>query len=248
MDTSSAALVQNCDHGPGLGTSLPGDDLLLHAMLRRVLAPLARIVYRPVIEGRDRVPRTGPVILAANHLSFADSIVIPLVAPRPVAFLAKAEYFTGTSVIGRLSRAFFTAIDAIPVERGSVRAAQDSLDAARDVLRDGRVFGIYPEGTRSRDGRIYRGRTGVAWLALTSGAPVVPVALIGTDRIQPVGARLPRVRRITVRFGEPLRFDALSGVPAARARREATDQIMAAIAELSGQEPADAYNDLPAAA
>ncbi|MGA5703269.1 lysophospholipid acyltransferase family protein [Peterkaempfera bronchialis] len=223
---------------------------MLHATVRLVLVPLARLVYRPVIEGRENVPRSGPVILAANHLSFIDSVVIPLVAPRPVAFLAKAEYFQGRGVKGWLTRRFFTAIDAVPVERGTHRAAQASLEAARDVLARGGAFGIYPEGTRSRDGRLYRGRTGVAWLALTSGAPVVPVAVLGTDRIQPVGTRLPRIRRVTVRFGTPLHFaQPSSGTQrAAQARRVATDQVMDAIHALSGQERTADYNDLPAAA
>ena len=221
---------------------------------RSVLAPLARLVYRPVVEGRENVPRRGPVILASNHLSFIDSVVIPLVAPRPVAFLAKAEYFTGTGLKGRLSRAFFSAIDAVPVERGTHRAAQASLDAALGVLNEGRAFGIYPEGTRSLDGRLYRGRTGVAWLALTSGAPVVPVALAGTEQIQPVGSRLPRVRRVTVRFGEPLDFSdraaALAGGTAASGpvRRAVTDEIMDAIHALSDQTRAAAYNEPPKSA
>ncbi|MFJ6216835.1 lysophospholipid acyltransferase family protein [Streptomyces sp. NPDC092296] len=222
---------------------------MLHATVRLVLAPLARLVYRPVIEGRQNVPRHGAVILAANHLSFIDSVVIPLVAPRPVAFLAKAEYFTGRGVKGWLTRQLFTAIDAVPVERGTHRAAQASLEGALEVLAGGGAFGIYPEGTRSRDGRLYRGRTGVAWLALTSGAPVVPVAVIGTEHIQPVGTRLPRIRRVTVRFGTPLHFPQPTGsVRAAQARRAATDEIMDAIHALSGQERTPDYNDLPAAA
>ncbi len=214
--------------------------------MRSVVAPLARLVYRPIIEGREHVPRHGPVILASNHLSFVDSLVIPIVAPRPVFFLAKSEYFTGRGPRGLVMRTWFTAIGSIPVERGDSRAAQASLDAALRVLKDGEAFGIYPEGTRSRDGRLYRGRTGVGWLALTAKVPVVPVALIGTEKIQPVGTRRLRLHRITVRFGEPLIFDATntSAVPA-RARREATDQIMAAIAALSGQERAPSYNERP---
>jgi 1-acyl-sn-glycerol-3-phosphate acyltransferase len=216
---------------------------------RSVLSPLARLVYRPVVEGRKNVPRRGPVIIASNHLSFIDSVVIPLVAPRPVFFLAKAEYFTGTGLKGRLSRAFFTAIDAVPVERGTHRAAQASLDAALGVLAGGGAFGIYPEGTRSLDGRLYRGRTGVAWLALTSGAPVVPVALTGTDRIQPVGKRVPRIRRITVRFGEPLDFsDRRDATPAGAVRRAVTDEIMDAIHALSDQPRTTSYNEPPRAA
>jgi 1-acyl-sn-glycerol-3-phosphate acyltransferase len=222
--------------------------MLLPTTTRLVLAPLARLAFRPVIEGRDNVPRRGPVILAANHLSFIDSVVIPLVAPRPVAFLAKAEYFRQPGLKGWLTRTWFTGIGAIPVQRNGHRAAQTSLELALDVLADGRAFGIHPEGSRSRDGRIYRGRTGVAWLALASGAPVVPVAVLGTDRIQPVGARLPRVGRITVRFGAPLRFTQPPAGSNGQVRRAVTDEIMAAIRELSGQEVADGYNELSAAA
>jgi 1-acyl-sn-glycerol-3-phosphate acyltransferase len=221
--------------------------MLLPRLARAVLVPLSRVMFRPVVEGLGHLPREGAVIIAANHLSFLDSFLIPLMTPRPVAFLAKAEYFTGTGLRGRLVRSTLTAVDAIPVPRGTHRAAQASLEAALIVLKDGRAFGIHPEGSRSRDGRLYRGRTGVAWLALTSGAPVVPVAVLGTDRVQPVGARLPRPGRVTVRFtvrfGEPLRFGPPSGSPG-RARREATDRIMDAIAALSGQERADEYNHL----
>ncbi len=190
-------------------------------------------------EGREHLPATGAVILASNHLSFIDSVVIRLAAPRRVTFLAKAEYFTGRGLRGRLVRWFFTAAGSVPVHRGSHRAAQASLETAREVLDGGNVFGIYPEGTRSLDGRLYRGRTGVGWLALTTGAPVVPVALDGTERLQPVGTRLPRPHRVTVRFGEPLTF---TGDPrSATARRAVTDEVMRAIAELSGQERADRY-------
>lgn len=216
---------------------------MLTRMARPLLVPVSRLAFRPTVEGRDHVPRTGPVILAANHLSFLDSFLIPLIAPRPVVFLAKEEYFTAPGVKGRLSRATLTAVDAIPVPRGAHRAAQAALEAALGVLAEGRAFGIHPEGSRSRDGRLYRGRTGVAWLAFASGAPVVPVAILGTDRIQPVGVRLPRPGRVTVRFGAPLRFAAATG-SAARARREATDEIMAAIQGLSGQVRADDYNVL----
>ncbi|MEO3746996.1 lysophospholipid acyltransferase family protein [Plantactinospora sp. B5E13] len=221
--------------------------MLLQGATRLLLVPLSRLVFRPVIEGRENVPRRGPVILAVNHLSAFDSVVVPLVAPRSVAFLAKAEYFRQPGLKGWLIRTCLTAIDAIPVPRGGHRAAQDALETAREVLADGRAFGIHPEGSRSRDGRLYRGRTGVAWLALASGAPVVPVAVLGTDRIQPVGARLPRIGRITVRFGAPLRFTPSPGVRGGQQRRAATDEIMAAIQELSGQEPAADYNELSAA-
>ncbi len=211
-----------------------------------VVSPMARLLWRPTITGTENVPGTGGVVLASNHLSFIDSFAIPIVAPRPVSFLAKSDYFTGTGVGGALRRGFFESIDAIPVDRHSSRAAQESLDAALGVLRDGRAFGIYPEGTRSRDGRLYKGRTGVAWLALTAGVPVVPVGLRGTDLVQPVGSRFPRPRvPVTVRFGEPIRPDAYRDLPAGRARRQLTDEVMDAIAALSGQERADGYNELP---
>jgi 1-acyl-sn-glycerol-3-phosphate acyltransferase len=211
------------------------------SVTRRVLVPVAHLYFRPSVQGRRHVPRTGPVILAANHLSFLDSIVIPLLAPRPISFLAKAEYFRR----GRISRPLFTALAAVPVERGGHRAAQESLQTALGVLTAGGAFGIHPEGSRSRDGRLYRGRTGVAWLALASGAPVVPVAVLGTDRVQPVGRMLPRPGRIEVRFGPPMVFDEERG---GRARRRVTDEIMAAIQELSGQAPAGAYNEWKASA
>jgi 1-acyl-sn-glycerol-3-phosphate acyltransferase len=179
------------------------------------------------------------VILASNHLSFIDSIAIPLLAPRKVSYLAKAEYWQGSGIVGWLSRALFTGLGALPVEREEQRAAQAALDTALGVLRSGGAFGIYPEGTRSRDGRLARGKTGVAWLALTAGCPVVPVGLVGTDRVQPVGARWPRPRRVSITFGEPLTFPEFAGQAGKqRARREVTDRIMEAIAELSGQEKA----------
>jgi 1-acyl-sn-glycerol-3-phosphate acyltransferase len=215
---------------------------MLYLLTRAVLGPVARLIYRPVIEGRENIPRTGALLLASNHLSFIDSFVIPLVAPRRVVFLAKSEYFTGHGIGGLCTRWLFTAVGAIPVQRGSLGAAQEALESALEVLKDGLAFAVYPEGTRSRDGRLYRGRTGVAWLALTAGCPVVPVALSGTQDIQPVGSRIPRIRRVTVRFGKPLDFSRLRDAKPAPARREATDAIMAAIHELSGQEVVARYN------
>ena len=222
---------------------------MLYAVMHTVVPPLARTLWRPVVEGLDNVPRTGPVIVASNHLSFADSLVIPIVAPRKVVFLAKADYFTGTGVKGALSRGWFGGLGMIPVDRDDTKAALASLDTALEVLGRGEAFGIYPEGTRSRDGRLYRGRTGVGHLALTSGAPVVPVGLQGTQDLQPVGSRLPRLAKVTVRFGEPLHFEGrFDGVPAGRARREVTDEVMTAIQRLSGQELAGVYNERPASA
>lgn len=202
---------------------------------------LIRAMTRTVIStaGREHLPAHGPVILASNHLSFIDSVVIRFAAPRHVTFLTKAEYFTGRGLRGRFTRWFFTAVGSVPVPRGQHRAAQAALDTALEVLAGGNVFGIYPEGTRSLDGRLYRGRTGVAWLALTSGAPVVPVALHGTERLQPVGKRIPRPHRVTVTFGSPLRF---TGDPSsARSRRAVTNEVMHAIGALSGQERADRF-------
>lgn len=216
--------------------------------VRQVLIPLSHAVYRPTIIGQDNVPRTGGVLLASNHLSFIDSFTIPLASPRPVNFLAKSDYFTGSGIGGAVRRELFTAMGAIPVDRNSASAAQESLDAALEVLRGGGAFGIYPEGTRSRDGRLYRGRTGVAWLALTADVPVVPVGLMGTDDVQPVGASMPRIAKVTVAFGEPLSPSAYAGLPAGRARRHLTDDVMAAIQALTGQEAAGVYNDVPAQA
>jgi len=219
---------------------------MLYAALHSVVPPLARAVWRPVVEGTENVPATGGVLLASNHLSFVDSVVIPVVAPRKVVFLAKEEYFTGTGIRGRMSKAWFEGLGMVPVNREDTRSALGSLDIALEVLGRGDAFGIYPEGTRSRDGRLYRGRTGVAQLALVSGAPIVPVGLIGTERLQPVGARWPRLARVTVRFGEPIhvagRYD---GVPPGRARREITDRVMAAIQQLTGQGMAGGYNERP---
>lgn len=218
-----------------------------YAVGRMIARPLTRLIYRPRIEGRDNVPRTGAVILASNHLSFIDSMAIPVAAPRPVHFLAKASYFEGTGLKGALSREFFTSVGAIPVRRGAGKAALDALDQQRQLLDEGLAVALYPEGTRSTDGRLYKGRTGVAFLALQTGAPVVPVGLIGTDRVMPVGATMPSLsEKVTVRFGEPIDVTKHGGADSGRARRLATDEIMAAIHALSGQELAGVYNEPPA--
>ncbi len=216
-----------------------------YVVIRGLLGLLFRLVWRPVVEGREHVPQDGPLIVASNHLSFIDSIVIPLAVPhRRVTFLAKSDYFTGGGLLGWPRRTFFRVMGAVPVERGGDQhEAQAALETALEALRKGWAFGIYPEGTRTRDGRLYRGRTGVAWLALNSGAPVVPVGLTGTDRVQPIGANVPRVRRTAVRFGEPIRPEDYAHISSpGRARRVLTDDLMAAIAALSGQERAPGYN------
>jgi 1-acyl-sn-glycerol-3-phosphate acyltransferase len=220
------------------------DEWVFYGVLHRIVPPMLRAIWRPRVSGRDRVPRTGPLILASNHQSFIDSVVIPAVAPRPVGFLAKSDYFEGRGIRGWLVKTWFEIVGALPVDRDDSRSAIASLDTALGVLAEGGAFGIYPEGTRSRDGRLYRGRTGVAQLALTSGAPIIPVGLIDTDRLQPVGSNRPRLVRVTVKFGEPIdvrgRYD---GVPPGKARRAITDQVMAEIQRLTGQEEAGVYND-----
>ena len=217
---------------------------MLYTVLHTVVPPLARAVWRPEVHGLENIPATGPVIIASNHLSFADSVVLPVLAPRKVVFLAKSDYFTGTGFKGGLSRQWFNGLGMLPVDRDDPQAALKSLEVALEVLARGEAFGIYPEGTRSRDGRLYRGRTGVAHLALTAGAPVVPVGLRGTQNLQPVGATWPRLAKVEVRFGKPIEVASrFAGVPSGRARRELTDEIMTAIQGLSGQAEAGVYND-----
>jgi 1-acyl-sn-glycerol-3-phosphate acyltransferase len=203
------------------------------------------MIWRPTIIGRSNMPASGPVVVASNHLSFIDSIIISLLARRPVSFLAKEEYFTGTGLKGAVSRSFFSGVGAVPVTRGAGQAAQDALDAGLAKVQAGQAFSIYPEGTRSRDGRLYRGKTGVAWLALTAGAPVIPVALTGTQNLQPVGSKRIRLARITIEFGEPMDISAFGLATSGRARRLATDAIMARIQSMSRQEYIDRYNELP---
>jgi 1-acyl-sn-glycerol-3-phosphate acyltransferase len=214
-----------------------------YVVIRSVLGVIFRILWRPVIEGVEHVPSTGAVIVASNHLSFIDSIVIPLAVPhRRVTFLAKSEYFTGGGLLGLPRRMFFRGMGAVPIDRDERNDAHVALDTALGVLAKGWAFGVYPEGTRSRDGRLYRGRTGIAWLALQAGVPVVPVGLTGTDRVQPVGAKLPRPHRVRVTFGEPILPGSYAGAVPALARRRLTDDVMDAIAALSGQERAETYN------
>ncbi|MEO7980749.1 MAG: lysophospholipid acyltransferase family protein [Sporichthyaceae bacterium] len=217
---------------------------MFYRLCRLVCLVLFRVGWRPDVEGREHIPADGPLIVASNHLSFIDSIVIPLVVPRKVVFLAKAEYWEGRSPAAWPRRLFFAAFEAVPVQRAQQHDAQASLDLARGVLARGHAFGIYPEGTRSRDGRLYRGRTGVGWLALASGAPVVPVGLVGTDRMQPIGSTVPRpVRGVRIRFGVPVQPADYADLPPGRARREITDVVMDRVAALSGQELAGGYNE-----
>ncbi|MCU4184096.1 1-acyl-sn-glycerol-3-phosphate acyltransferase [Acidiferrimicrobium sp. IK] len=204
-----------------------------YTLIKMVLAPILRLAYRIKVEGREHLPAQGPVILAANHVSFLDNLVIPLISPRRVTFLAKAEYFDDKRVAW-----FFRLGGQIPIKREGGSAADRALASAREVLQAGGVLGIYPEGTRSPDGRLYKGRTGVARMALSCRAPVVPIGLHGTADAQPIGARFPRpFRTLTVAIGAPLRWDAEPGAEDDRdTLRRVTDEIVEAIAALSGQE------------
>ncbi len=207
-----------------------------------VLGPLLRLIFRPQVEGLRNVPSTGPAILAGNHLSFSDSIFMPLVVSRRVTFVAKAEYFTGKGLKGWLTKSFFLGTGCIPVDRTGGDAARAALDTQLRVLRSGNLAGIYPEGTRSPDGRLYRGKTGVARLALESGAPVIPVAMLNTDVIQPTGKLIPKVMRVKIRFGAPLHFGRYAGQLGDRlVERAITDEIMFELMELSGREYVDVY-------
>ena len=207
-----------------------------------VLGPLLRLIFRPHVEGGEYVPGEGPAIIASNHLSFCDSIFLPLMVRRKITFIAKAEYFTGKGIKGWLTKMFFVGTGVIPVDRSGGRAAQAAIATGLRVLREGHLFGIYPEGTRSPDGRLYRGKTGVARLALESGAPVVPVVMLNTDEIQPIGVLIPRIRRVRIRFGPPITFDRYAGMTGDRfIERAITDQVMYELMVLSGREYIDMY-------
>lgn len=207
---------------------------------------LIATLCRPTVVGLENVPPEGGFIVAPNHLSFLDSVLVQALMPRRVAFFAKAEYFTGTGVKGTLMRSFFEGVGSIPVERGEQAASVQALKTLLGMLESGDGVGIYPEGTRSRDGLLYRGRTGVGWLALTTGAPVVPVGLLGTERLQPAGSRWIRPQHFTMKIGEPLYFERTGPDHSLPARRQATDTIMDAIAGLTGQVRSANYNKGPA--
>jgi 1-acyl-sn-glycerol-3-phosphate acyltransferase len=207
-----------------------------------VLGPVLKCVFRPKVDGLANVPRSGPVILACNHLSFSDSIFTPLIVRRRVTFVAKAEYFTGKGIKGWLMRQFFLSTGTIPVDRSGGKAAQAALNTLLRVLAAGDIAGIYPEGTRSPDGRLYRGKTGVARLALESGAVVVPVALLNTDEIQPTGTLIPKIKRVRLRFGAPLDFSQYAHAKGDRfIERAITDEIMYELMTLTGREYVDIY-------
>ncbi|QWC86748.1 1-acyl-sn-glycerol-3-phosphate acyltransferase [Nocardioidaceae bacterium] len=203
---------------------------------------MLKVVFRPRVEGLENVPGEGPAILASNHLSYADWLFVPLSLRRRVTYVAKAEYFTSPGLKGWLQKQFFTGAGQVPIDRGSASAAEGALVSARRILGEGELFGIYPEGTRSHDGNLYRGRTGVARLALETGAPVIPVAVLGTDDVAPPGKTFGRVVRPVVRYGRPLDFSRYEGMQDDRyVLRSITDEIMYEIMTLSDQEYVDLY-------
>jgi 1-acyl-sn-glycerol-3-phosphate acyltransferase len=211
---------------------------VLYWLIKAILTPILRLCYRVRIEGREGLPRRGPVILAANHRSFMDSLFLPLVIRRRVTFVAKAEYFDDKKTAW-----FFRGVGQIPIRREGGSASERALASATDVLDDGGVFAIYPEGTRSRDGYLHRGHTGVARLAMRTSAPIVPVGMVGTDEINPIGRKLPRVfRPVTIRFGAPIAVDRYTGREHDRlVLRQITDEVMFEIQQLSGYEYVDTY-------
>jgi 1-acyl-sn-glycerol-3-phosphate acyltransferase len=212
-----------------------------YQLSRLVVGPALYLLGRPRVSGLEHVPSSGPAILASNHLSIIDSVYLPLVIPRPVVFPAKAEYFSAKGPLGRLWAAYLRSTNQLEMNRGDTKSAQATLEAAAEILRSGNLFGFYPEGTRSPDGRLYRGRAGLGWLALNTGAPVLPVAMLGTRKMLPPGKPVPRPSKIEVRIGKPLEFGHLAGDPPARARRTIADEVMRAIADLSGQEYVHEY-------
>lgn len=209
---------------------------------RVVIGPLVLLFFRPWVEGAEHIPEQGGAIFASNHLSFSDSIFLPLVVPRRVTFPAKMEYFTGRGLKGWLTRTFFRSVGQIPIDRTGGEASRAALRSGLRVLGRGEVFGIYPEGTRSPDGRLYKGKTGVARLALEAGVPVIPVAMIGTREAQPTGTLVPRLTQVGVRFGAPLDFSRYEGLEEDRfVLRSITDEIMYELRTLSEQQYVDEY-------
>jgi len=212
-----------------------------YQLSRVVIGPVLHALGRPRVTGLEYIPASGPAILASNHLSFIDSMYLPLVVSRPVVFPAKAEYFAAKGPLGRIWAAYLRSTNQLEMDRSDANSAQATLEAAAGILKRGDLFGFYPEGTRSPDGRLYRGRAGLGWLALNTGAPVIPVAMIGTRKMLPPGAPVPRPTRIDIKIGKPLEFSHLVGDPPAKARRIIADEVMRAIADMSGQEYVHEY-------
>ena len=211
--------------------------------IKATAGPAIEMLYQPWIRGEENIPAEGPAILASNHLAVIDSFFLPLLVDREVAFIGKSDYFTGKGVKGWVVKNFMKTVGTIPVDRSGGKASQAALQAGIDRLRAGELFGIYPEGTRSPDGRLYRGKTGVARVALATGAPVVPVAMIGSDLAQPIGRAIPSTRhRVGIVVGEPLDFSRYQGLENDRfVLRSITDEVMYSLMCLSGQEYVDLY-------
>ncbi|WP_460956236.1 lysophospholipid acyltransferase family protein [Parasphingorhabdus pacifica] len=207
-----------------------------------VLGPLMKLFCRPSVEGVENVPSSGGAILVSNHLAVADSFYMPLMMPRRVTFLAKREYFTGKGLKGKLKKYFFSGVGQVPIDRSSGAAAQAALDTGVRLLDEGRLLGVYPEGTRSPDGRLYKGKTGVARMALEADVPVIPIAMFGTDKVNPLGSKMWRPYKVRIKVGPPLDFSRYEGLAGDRfVERSITDEIMYALMELSGQEYVDVY-------
>lgn len=207
-----------------------------------IIGPFLKTIYRPWVEGAENIPASGPVIIVGNHLSVIDSFFMPLMIDRRVYFLAKSDYFTGRGLKGWLVKNFMLGVGQLPIDRSGGKASEASLNTGLAVLDRGDVLGIYPEGTRSPDGRLYRGRTGVARLVIESGALVVPAVMIDTDKAMPIGAKFPKIRRVGTVIGKPLDFTRFSGMSADRfVLRSVTDEIMLEIQRLSGQDYTDVY-------
>jgi len=211
-----------------------------YQLSRVVAGPILHAFGRPRATGLENIPASGPALLASNHLSIIDSVYLPLMLSRPVVFPAKAEYFTAKGPVGRLWAAYLRSTNQLAMNRDDTRSATATLEAAAEILRAGELFGFYPEGTRSPDGRLYRGRSGLGWLVLNTGAPVIPVAMSGTRKMMPPG-KLPRPAKIEIKIGKPMEFGHLAGDPPGRARRIIADEVMQAIRDLSGQEYVHEY-------
>lgn len=211
-------------------------------MKNLVVGPILRTAFRPWVTGHANIPKTGGVIMASNHLSFIDSVFLPLAIDRRITFLAKSDYYTARGVKGWAIKSFLKAAGMIPIDRSGGKASEASLQTGLGVLARGEMLGIYPEGTRSPDGKLYRGRTGVARMILEGNVPVVPVAMIDTEKVMPVGTRIPRVRKIGIVIGKPLDFSRFAGLEGDRfILRSITDEIMYELARLSEQEYVDVY-------
>lgn len=215
---------------------------MFYWVVKMILTPVLRVLFRPWVQGAEHIPQEGAAIFASNHLSFSDSIFLPLVVPRKITFLAKADYFTGSGVKGKMTKGFMSGVGQVPIDRSGGAASEAALRTAQRILRQGKLLALYPEGTRSPDGRLYRGKTGIARMALEAGVPVIPVAMINTDVVQPTGKLIPNLGRVGVRIGKPLDFSRYAGMAGDRfVLRSITDEIMYELMLLSGQEYVDQY-------